>query len=97
MRKVYGDRIINSDMWPAYSPSINLCDFDLWGTLREEVDRSNLRSIKELQYNIKGKFSLFPKNFNTLMKGFQGGIRNACGTTECISRICYIIWVHFYL
>jgi hypothetical protein len=35
MREVLGNRIISSGMWAAHSPDINLCNFYLHGTVKQ--------------------------------------------------------------
>jgi hypothetical protein len=52
LSSVFGDRIISSDIWPARSPDLNLCDFFLWGCLKDKVYNNNPRKEEELKESI---------------------------------------------
>ena len=42
--------------WPPNSPDLNVCDFFLWGYLKDRVDRTNPKTIDELKERIVEEF-----------------------------------------
>jgi hypothetical protein len=38
-------------MWPAQSPYLILCDFYLWGSLKDKVCKSKPHTLKQLKNN----------------------------------------------
>lgn len=56
LRHLFGDRLIsrNGNMnWPARSPDLSMCDYFLWGFLKDSVYRSRPRTINELKARIR--------------------------------------------
>ena len=53
IERVFHDRIISSDLWPARSPDKSPCDFYLSGTLKNAVCKTNPRTLEELKRNIR--------------------------------------------
>jgi hypothetical protein len=37
MASVFGDRIINSGIWPAHLPDVNPSNFFFWGYVKDKV------------------------------------------------------------
>jgi hypothetical protein len=48
---VSGDRIISSGLWSADTSDLNPFDFYLWGTIKQEMYRSDPHTIEELKKN----------------------------------------------
>ena len=38
--------------WPPYSPDLNVCDFFLWGYIKDKVYKTSPQNIQELNNNI---------------------------------------------
>jgi Holliday junction resolvasome RuvABC ATP-dependent DNA helicase subunit len=57
LRQVFGDRIISRGLRPARSLDLNLCDFYLWGNLKQKVYKTNPHTIEELKENIRNEVS----------------------------------------
>jgi hypothetical protein len=55
---VFGNRIINSGIWPARSPDLNSCYFFFWGCLMANVYNSNPRT-EELKKIFVRKLQVF--------------------------------------
>ena len=55
IREVFDDRIISRGLWPSRSPDLTVCDYYLWGTLKNRVYRNNPHSIDELKDNIRAE------------------------------------------
>ena len=49
---VFDDRVISKGLWPPRSPDLTLCDFYLWGTLKNKDYRNNPHTMDELKNNI---------------------------------------------
>ena len=45
----FHERIISRDLWPARSPDMTLplCDFYLWGRLKNAAYKTNLRTLED--------------------------------------------------
>jgi hypothetical protein len=56
---VFEDRIISSDIWPACSPDLNLCDFFFWCSLKDKVYDNNPRT-EELKENVCREIANIP-------------------------------------
>ena len=61
LKEVFGSRIIGLDAprmtgdgieWPPYSPDLNVCDFFLWGYIKDKVYKTSPQNIQELNNNI---------------------------------------------
>jgi hypothetical protein len=37
LREIFGERIISWGLWPPRFPDLSVCDFYLWGTLKQNV------------------------------------------------------------
>ena len=46
--------------WPARSPDLSVCDFFLWGHLKERVYRSKPRTTEELKHSIRHEIQSVP-------------------------------------
>jgi hypothetical protein len=69
----------------------------LWGTIKENVYRSNLHTFEELKENIqKEVFSVSQEELECVNVNIYRGFRDVCTTTESISSICYNLG-KFYL
>lgn len=53
IKEVFEDRIISQGLWPPRSPDLTVCDFYLWGTLKNRVYRNNPHSVDELKNSIR--------------------------------------------
>jgi hypothetical protein len=49
--------------WPARSRDLTPCDFFLWGWAKDEVYRTNPRTLKELEARIQDVIINVPLNF----------------------------------
>jgi hypothetical protein len=43
------EQIINQGLWPPRSPDLSICDFYLWGNLKEKVYQNNPRTADALK------------------------------------------------
>lgn len=62
--------------WPPRSPDLTVCDYFLWGTLKNKVYQNNPHTLKELQQNISDEIAAIPKAqlrsaFNSLLTRAQ--------------------------
>jgi hypothetical protein len=39
--EIFGERAISRGLWPPRSPDLSVCDFYLWGKLKQNVYRNN--------------------------------------------------------
>ena len=46
--------------WPTLSPDLSICDFFLWGYLKEKVFRSQLHNLEELKMWIREEITALP-------------------------------------
>ena len=46
------ERTISKGLWPPRSPDLPLCDFYLWGTLKQKVYANNPHNLDQLKENI---------------------------------------------
>ena len=58
IERVSQDRIISRDLWPACSPDITPCDFNLWVRLKNAVYKTNSGTLEELKRNIRDKINI---------------------------------------
>lgn len=52
LAEVFDEQMISQGLCPARSPDLNLCDFHMWGTLKEKVYMNNSHSLREPKENI---------------------------------------------
>ena len=52
IQEVFEDRIVSRGLWPPRSPDLSICDYYLWGNLKQKVYKNNPRSIDSLQNEI---------------------------------------------
>jgi hypothetical protein len=57
LNEVFENRLISRGLWPARSPYLNLCDFYLWGNLKDKVYSNNPRTLVELKQSIRETIS----------------------------------------
>ena len=63
--------------WPAYSPDLNPCDFFLWGYLKDNVYKSQPRTISELKASIQAKINdIGVDMLERVVDGFEKRIRS---------------------
>ena len=55
--RVFHDRIISRNLWPARSSDMNPCDFYLWSTLKNAVYNTNTRTKEKLKRNIRDELN----------------------------------------
>lgn len=46
--------------WPSHSPDLNVCDFFLWGYLKDRVYKTNPQTIEELKERITEEIRSIP-------------------------------------
>jgi hypothetical protein len=71
LREIFGEKIINRGLWPPRSPDLSVCDFHLWGKLKQNVYRNNPRTLEALENEIRsaihditeGKLQRVSQNF----------------------------------
>ena len=49
----FGQKFINKEMWPPYSPDLNPCDFFLWGYLKSKIYNPLPANLDELKANLE--------------------------------------------
>jgi hypothetical protein len=49
LNEVFENRLISRELWPARSPDLNPCDFNLWGNLKYKVYSNNPHTLVELK------------------------------------------------
>jgi hypothetical protein len=54
---LFGDTVICEGLWPAYLPDLKLCDFYLWGSLKDKVYKRNPHTLHELEEYIREEIS----------------------------------------
>jgi hypothetical protein len=55
--QMFSDRVVSRGLWHPRSPDLNLCDFYLWGKLKDKVYGKNPHTLDELKDNIRVKIS----------------------------------------
>ena len=63
LRELFNDRVIainNPVEWPPRSPDLTICDFFLWGALRDKVYKIAPRNVQQLTQRIKSEITSFP-------------------------------------
>ena len=59
IERVFHDRIISWDLWPARTPDmIPPCDFYVWGRLKNAVYKTNPPTLEELKRNIRDEINI---------------------------------------
>lgn len=53
IQEIFEDRVISKGLWPPRSPDLTVCDFYLWGNLKNKVYASNPHTLEELKQNIR--------------------------------------------
>lgn len=53
IEEIFEDRVISKGLWPPRSPDLTVCDFYLWGNLKNKVYRNNPHTLEELKDNIR--------------------------------------------
>jgi hypothetical protein len=51
--EIFGERIISWGLWPSCSPDLSVCDFYLWGKLKQNMYRNNPRTLEALENEIR--------------------------------------------
>jgi hypothetical protein len=49
LREAFDDRVISRFLWPPRSTDLTTCDFYLWGSLKENVYKTNLHTMEEVR------------------------------------------------
>ncbi|KAJ4435591.1 hypothetical protein ANN_18207 [Periplaneta americana] len=74
--------VSNGDIpWPARSPDLSVCDFFLWGHLKNNVYRTRPANIAELKQRIKDEITGIPRDM--IQRAFQS-IHTRL--SECVHR-----------
>ena len=67
--EVFGDRIFGLDAekktgggidWPPYSPDLTVCDFFLWGYVKDEVYKIPSQNLEQLEDRIIDVIRVIP-------------------------------------
>ena len=75
IERVFHDRIIRRDIWPARSSDMTPCDFYLWGRLKNALYKTNPRTLEELKHNTRAEI----KNMNRgELQRVMGNFINRC-------------------
>jgi len=83
VRELFGNRVISrfgSVPWPPRSPDLSVCDFFLWGYLKNKVYTTRLRTLDELKQRIQDEIHSIPaemlqRSMRNLNSRFQECIR----------------------
>ena len=59
IERVFHDRIISRDLWPARTPDMTPppCDFYVWGRLKNSVHKTKARTLEELKRNTRDEIN----------------------------------------
>ena len=63
LRQMFPTRLVSrsGDVdWPPRSPDLNICDFFLWGYLKEKVFSSRPHTLEELKLRIREEIAAIP-------------------------------------
>ena len=63
LRQMFPSRLVSrwGDVeWPPRSPDLSICDFFLWGYLKEKVFKHRPRNLEELKMHIQEEISAIP-------------------------------------
>jgi hypothetical protein len=84
VRQLFGNRVVSrfSDIpWPPRSPDLSVCDFFLWGYLKNRVYTTRVRTLDELKQRIQDEIRGIPAEM------LQRALWNLNGRLkECIPR-----------
>ena len=58
LKSKFGDKFLDSSIWPPRSPDLNPCDFSLWGIIKEKVYNPKPETIDELSEKIKREIEI---------------------------------------
>jgi len=80
LRKTFGNRLISRKTefsWPPRSPDLSVCDFFLWGYLKQKVYVTKPRTLDELRTNIEEEISkITPALLNKVFENFEKRLDN---------------------
>ena len=85
IREIFEDRVTSLGMWPPWSPDLTVCDFHLWGYLKNKVYVRNPHTLDELKNYIRREINLITAQ--QLTRG------NLSFMSRC--RICVDVERHF--
>ena len=63
LRQMFPSRLVSrrGDVeWPPRSPDLSMCDFFLWGYLKEKVFRNRPHNVEELKIHIRDEIAAIP-------------------------------------
>ena len=81
VRELFGKRVISrfGDIpWPPRSPDLSVCDFFLWGYLKNRVYTTQLRTLDELKQRIQDEIHGIPAEMLQQAMGNLNGILKDC-------------------
>jgi hypothetical protein len=84
VKRLSGDRIISRNAniaWPPRSPDLSVCDYFLWGHLKNVVFQTRPTNLAQLKTQIEENIGIIPEN--TLRHAMQN-LQNRL--TECVQR-----------
>ncbi|KAF2893190.1 hypothetical protein ILUMI_12983 [Ignelater luminosus] len=53
---------IEPEQWLPSSPDCTLCDYFLWGNLKSQVNKRNIRTLRGLQKAVRGELKKYPNH-----------------------------------
>jgi hypothetical protein len=55
LEEIVGKWLISHALWPSRSPNLNMCNYYLWGTLKDRVYMNNPQQLQQLKNYIQGE------------------------------------------
>ena len=68
LKSKFGRQFLDKTKWPPRSPDLNLCDFFLWGYLKERVLNPMQKTLEDLKENITREMKKNPKILKEILK-----------------------------
>ncbi len=80
LRKHFGDRLVSRStefQWPPRSPDLSVCDYFLWGYLKQRVYVNKPRTLDQLRTNIETEIAnISPAILQKVFKNFEKRLEN---------------------
>jgi hypothetical protein len=80
LNEMFENRLISRGLWPSVSPDLSLCDFYLWGNLKDIVYSNNPHTLVELMQSVRDTVSSVEVRelrllSNNIFKGLEACLR----------------------
>ena len=62
LREKMSEKFIDKHKWPLRSPDLNLCDFFLWGYLKQRVYYPRPNTLDDFKANITNEIKIIKTN-----------------------------------